>query len=94
MFTVGRDDLIPPEAVEKLTFSGSLSIETTLSIEFRRKPRLAGTFFLPLYKFRVHAPEFMNLLRKFYFMRAAARSTRVEILLFDRLGRAVLIPPL
>ena len=37
MFTVGRDDLIPPEAVEKLTFSGSLSIETTLSIEFRRK---------------------------------------------------------
>ena len=58
MFTVGRDDLIPPEAVEKLTFSGSLSIETTLSIEF------------------------MNLLRKFYFMRAAARSTRVEILLF------------
>lgn len=33
MFTVGRDDLIPPEAVEKLTFSGSLSIETTLSIE-------------------------------------------------------------
>ena len=37
MFTVERDDLIPPEAVEKLTFSGSLSIETTLSIEFRRK---------------------------------------------------------
>ena len=34
---VGRDDLIPPEAVEKLTFSSSLSIETTLSIEFRRK---------------------------------------------------------
>ena len=30
-------------------------------------------------------PEFMNLLCKFYFMRAAARSTRVEMLLFDRL---------
>ena len=30
-------------------------------------------------------PEFMNLLRKFYFMRAAAQSTRVEMLLFDRL---------
>ena len=29
--------------------------------------------------------EVMNLLRKFYFMRAAARSTRVEILLLDRL---------
>ena len=26
--------------------------------------------------------EFMNLLRKFYFMRAAARSIRVEMLLF------------
>ena len=26
--------------------------------------------------------EFMNLLRKFYFMRAAAQSTRVEMLLF------------
>ena len=32
--------------------------------------------------------EFMNLLRKFYFMRAAARSTRVEMLFFDRLKNA------
>ena len=55
MFTVGRDDLIPPEAVEKLTFSGSLSIETTLSIEFRKKPRLAGTFFFPCINSEVHA---------------------------------------
>ena len=27
-------------------------------------------------------PEFMNLLRKFYFMRAAARSVKIEIILF------------
>ena len=30
-------------------------------------------------------PEFMNLLRKFYFMRAAARSVKIKIILFDRL---------
>ena len=32
--------------------------------------------------------EFMNLLRKFYFMRATARSTRVGMLFFDRLKNA------
>ena len=30
----------------------NFSIETTLSIENEEKPRPAGTFFLPLYKFR------------------------------------------
>ena len=53
------------------------SIETTLSIEFRRKTAPCRHIFLPLC-----ISEFMNLLRKFYFMRAAARSTRVEMLLF------------
>ena len=53
MFTVGRVDLIPPEAVEKLTFSGSLSIETTLSIEgdvssLRLGQIPAGQKFLPM----------------------------------------------
>ena len=32
-------------------------------------------------------PEFMNLLRKFYFMRAVAQSTRVEMLLFRQTER-------
>ena len=27
-------------------------------------------------------PEFMNLLRKFYFMRATARSVKIKIILF------------
>ena len=30
-------------------------------------------------------PEFMNLLRKFYFMRAAARSIKIEYCFFDKL---------
>ena len=34
--------------------------------------------------------EFMNLLRKFYFMRAAARSVKIKIILFDRLKEPVL----
>ena len=29
-------------------------------------------------------PEFMNLLRKFYFMRAAARSVKIKIILFQK----------
>ena len=59
-------------------FSSSLSIETTLSIECWRKTevhkvncRIAASEG-GLY----HAPFFMNLLRKFYFMRAVARSTK------------------
>ena len=33
-------------------FPSSLSLETMLSSETEEKPRPAGTFFLPLYKFR------------------------------------------
>ena len=51
----------------------------------KKKPRLAGTFFFPLYKFRGTRPGIYEFVRKFYFMRAAAQSTRVEMLLFDRL---------
>ena len=37
-------------------------------------------------------PEFMNLLRKFYFMRAAARNVKIKIILFDRLKGRVKRP--
>ena len=40
------------EAVENYRFPSSLSIETTLSIEFRRKSRPDGHIFSSLYKFR------------------------------------------
>ena len=96
-----------PEAIKK-PFSGSLSIKTTLSINFEEKPRLAGTFFLPLYKFRGkgelphsgkrgclgHAPEFMNLLRKFILCVLPHEAQESKFCFFDRLGRDVLIPPL
>ena len=45
------------EAVEKLCFSSSLSIETTLSIEFLTKSRaLRAQFFVPRIIPEVHAP--------------------------------------
>ena len=40
-------------------FPSSLSLETTLSTETEEKPRLAGTFFLPLYKKSGTRPDFL-----------------------------------
>ena len=68
-------------AVEKLTFSSSLSLETTLSSEYRKTAPYGHVFFPCInsrYKVVPHSgkrevwtmlPEFMNLLRKFYFIR-------------------------
>ena len=64
------------EAVENYRFSSSLSIETTLSIECRRKTASSGHIFLPLYKNRGTCPGFYEFAAQIYFMRAVARSTK------------------
>ncbi|MFQ6840457.1 MAG: hypothetical protein ACLRSJ_01075 [Agathobaculum sp.] len=65
------------EAVEKHSFSNSLSIETTLSIESAAVcARLLGTLVSGLYKKRDACSRFLWKLRRAaisYFMRAAAR---------------------
>ncbi|HJC14043.1 MAG TPA: hypothetical protein H9936_10100 [Candidatus Agathobaculum intestinigallinarum] len=67
------------EAVEKLCFSNSLSIEITLSIESAAVcARLSGTLASGLYKNRDTRSRFLWKLRVAaisYLMRAAARGT-------------------
>ncbi|HIV96235.1 MAG TPA: hypothetical protein H9745_01480 [Candidatus Agathobaculum stercoravium] len=67
------------EAVEKHSFSNSLSIETTLSIEFADAcARPAGTLVIGLYKNRDTRSRFLWKLQQAaisYLMRAAARKT-------------------
>ena len=72
-----KGDAVPPGYVSG---SGETGNDTPLSSAQRTRPRRRGAGRGK--KVRYTPRLFMNLLRKFYFMRAAARSTSVEILLF------------
>ena len=107
MFTVGQDDLIPLEAVVKTNVFRQPLDRNHAFDRISKKPRLAGTFFLPLYKFRGtqgelphsgkrgglgHAQEFMVLANSI--LCVLHELSQVEILLFDRSGGDDLIPPM
>ena len=76
------------EAVEKLTFSEQPLDRNHAFDRISKKNRALQAHFSSLVKIpRYTPPEFMNLLRKFYFMRAAARSKRVEMQLFRQTAK-------
>ena len=65
------------EAVEKLSFFEQPLDRNHAFDRMLKKNRVLRThFFFPCIKPRYTPPVFMNLLRKFYFMRAVARSTK------------------
>ena len=75
------------EAVEKQRFPSSPRSKPRSRSNSEENAPCRHIFSFLLYKFRDTCSEFMNLLRKFYFMRAAARSKRVEMQLFRQTAK-------